>query len=113
DDRGEVSGKRWMGVGLSVGGEDRWRMLAIMKERNYIREFEFMMKRKSGEARLVAFSAEPLELRGEHCWLTVGRDITERKRAEEALRESEQRFAKAFRASPDGLIITRQSDGFI
>ena len=29
------------------------------------------------------FSAEPMDLRGEHCWLTIGRDITERKHAEE------------------------------
>jgi PAS domain S-box-containing protein len=40
-------------------------------------------------------------------------DIAERKRAEEALRESEERFSKAFRASPYGLAITRQSDGVI
>jgi PAS domain S-box-containing protein len=112
-DRDEVIGKSTIDLGLHVDASDRWRMLAILKERNYVRDFEFMMKRKSGETRLVAFSAEPLELRGEHCWLTVGRDITERKRAEEALRESEERFAKAFRASPDGLIITRQSDGVI
>src|SRR5262249_57208767 len=112
-DRNEVIAKSTIDLGLYVDPADRRRMLAVLKERNYVRDFEFMMKRKSGEARLVTFSAEPLELRGEHCWLTVARDITERKRAEEALRESEQRFAKAFRASPDGLIITRQSDGFI
>jgi PAS domain S-box-containing protein len=112
-DRHEVIGRSTIDLGLYVDTSDRQRMLAILKERNYVRDFEFMIKRKSGETRLVAFSAEPLELRGEHCWLTVGRDITERKRAEEALRESEERFAKAFRASPDGLIITRQSDGVI
>jgi len=112
-DRDEVIGKSPIDLGLYVDPSDRRRMLAILKERNYVRDFEFMMKRKSGETRLVAFSAEPLELRGEHCWLTVARDITERKRAEEALRESEERFAKAFRASPDGLVITRQSDGVI
>jgi PAS domain-containing protein len=39
---------------------------------------------------LVSFSAEPLELRGEHCWLTIGHDITDRRLAEEALRRSEE-----------------------
>jgi PAS domain S-box-containing protein len=38
-------------------------------------------------------------------------DITERKRAESALRQSEERFAKAFRASPAALSITRLADG--
>src|SRR5215467_11980507 len=40
-------------------------------------------------------------------------DITERKRAEEALRESEERFSKAFQASPDALVISRIADGVI
>ncbi|MBK9207058.1 MAG: PAS domain S-box protein [Anaerolineales bacterium] len=38
-------------------------------------------------------------------------DITERKRAEDALIESEERFHKAFRSSPVGMVITRASDG--
>jgi len=40
-------------------------------------------------------------------------DISERKQSEEALRESEERFAKAFAASPDSLAIVRLSDGVI
>ncbi len=40
-------------------------------------------------------------------------DITERKRAEDSLRESERKFATAFRASPDALVICRQEDGTI
>ena len=41
----------------------------------------------------------------------VCRDISERKRAEETLRESEEKFARIFRMSPDALIICRLSDG--
>jgi PAS domain S-box-containing protein len=112
-DRDEVIGRSPIDLGLYVDPADRRRMVAILEEQNYVRDVEFAMKRKSGEKRLVSFSAEPLELHGEHCWLTIAHDITESKRAEEALRESEERFAKAFRASPDGLIITRRSDGAI
>ena len=38
-------------------------------------------------------------------------DITERKQAEEQLRLSEEKFATAFRASPDSVNLTRKSDG--
>ncbi len=46
-------------------------------------------------------------------WVGFVVDLTQRKQAEQALRTSEDRFAKAFRASPDGLVIVRLSDGRI
>ena len=41
----------------------------------------------------------------------VGRDITSRKNAEEELKNSEEKFFKAFQASPDSLTLTELSTG--
>jgi PAS domain S-box-containing protein len=48
---------------------------------------------------------ELLELQG------IGKDITERHRAIEELRQSEERFAGVFRGSPVAIAIVRQGDG--
>jgi len=45
--------------------------------------------------------------------LGVNVDITDRKRADEAIRASEELFARAFRSSPDAMVISRLSDGQI
>src|SRR5262249_18402105 len=88
--RDEVVGKSWTLFDFLVDPADRQRARAILKEQNYICAFGMAGKRKSGETRLARLSTEPLELRGEGCWLTIVHDITERKRAEEALRKSEE-----------------------
>ncbi len=43
--------------------------------------------------------------------IAVGRDVTNRKKAEEELRNSEEKFFKAFQASPDSLTLTELSSG--
>jgi PAS domain S-box-containing protein len=45
--------------------------------------------------------------------LAIVRDITIHKEVDEALRESEERFSKAFRCNPDSMVITRLEDGTI
>jgi PAS domain S-box-containing protein len=72
--------------------------------------FEGPMITKAGEKRFTQVSAQSLELDSERCYVFAANDITERKRAEEALRRSEENFRKAFEASPASGGIIRARD---
>jgi PAS domain S-box-containing protein len=73
---------------------------------------EIVQQRKDGAWLSVLSSVSLLKNEAGHPIgaVAVNRDISDRRRAERALRESEERFAKAFRASPAGLAISRASD---
>ena len=61
-------------------------------------------RRKSGEIYYSEFSAKPISYAGEACLLAQSRDITNRKRAEEALLKSEEKFRDLFENAPLGYL---------
>lgn len=93
--------------------EDCWSEIrqAMDERRDYTIEFRFYhadgsLRWMEGRGKAVySEKGEPVRLYG------IGIDITGRKRAEEALHESEERFAKAFNSSPLVLTITELKTG--
>jgi PAS domain S-box-containing protein len=91
----EVIGRKSLDLGVYANPEDRQKAIAHLKEKGFLRDFEVQIRRKSGELRWASLSAERIEIHGEECLLSIIEDITERKQAEQALLESEQRLKRA------------------
>ncbi len=75
--------------------------------------YEHRLLRKDGSLFYAEAQAKMVRVGKRTLRMTALRDITERKQAEQALRESEEKYAKAFRNSPDAVTITRMADGQI
>jgi PAS domain S-box-containing protein len=67
---------------------------------------------KKGELKDVAIKANVIELRGKRLLQGIFRDITDRKRAEEALQEAKTRFEALFETANE-LIITTDVEGWV
>jgi PAS domain S-box-containing protein len=100
-----------MGIWLDAAARDR--AFADLRASGRIRDREITFHRKSGEAFVVLFSCELVEMAGQPVALTNMLDITARKRAEAGLRLSEEKFAKAFAANPAAMALTQLADGRI
>jgi PAS domain S-box-containing protein len=68
-------------------------------------------RRKDGSLIYVEITGHQLEFEGRPAMLILAQDITERERAEAALRESEEKFAKVFKSAPVLISITDFADG--
>ncbi|HUV01762.1 MAG TPA: PAS domain S-box protein [Bacteroidales bacterium] len=68
--------------------------------------FEALHTRKDETVFPVEISARKVDIEGVKYYQSICRDITERKQAEETLKESEDRFRKIFEESPVGIAMT-------
>jgi PAS domain S-box-containing protein len=90
--REETIGHTAVELGLWAKPGDRARMIQLLKEQGRVQNEEFDFRMKSGEIRTWLFSAEPINIGGEPCLISMTIDITELKRAEEELRFTDAAF---------------------
>ncbi|HXI51574.1 MAG TPA: PAS domain S-box protein, partial [Candidatus Saccharimonadales bacterium] len=85
-------------------GEKSAQITALVEEHGGHR-FEWAGRRFDGNEIPLEVFVTQIRVGGQRLNVTVSRDITERKRTEAALRESEQKFRGLFEASSDGILI--------
>ncbi len=98
--REEVVGHSALELGIWANPEDRSKMFKTLEEQGRLKDFETRFRRKSGEIMYALISAEVIEMAGQQYMLGLTHDITARKLAEIALRESEERFSRFFTPVP-------------
>ncbi len=92
-----------------VDPERRRELMHLLDEKGFVRDFETQMRRKDGGLQWISINSRVVRDREGKVLYREGtnQDITERKRAEEALAESEQRYRTAIENSNDGVAIIK------
>jgi len=95
--RDEVIGQTTFLLNIWPNLQDRVRMIDRLTSERSVRNLDVSMRTKSGDLLHFLISTELVMLGRTRCLVTVGHDITERKRAEEALRDAQEELARRVR----------------
>lgn len=107
----EFIGASLVDLGLWVDPNERKYLVEQLLDARTIQDREFQIRRKDGSIRTVLGSAHCVELDGHCCLMGSIIDITRRKQAAAAERESRALLRKIFHASPAPIFISRLRDG--
>jgi PAS domain S-box-containing protein len=105
--RGEVVGRSSLpgDIGIWARSEDRETLVRGLRESDEAMNMETQFRRKDGSLFTGMMSAKIIEIEGEIYTLAITRDITERKLADDLIKDSESRFRAAFANAPVGMAL--------
>ncbi len=85
-DREEVLGRTSMELGIWVDLNDRKRWVEVLRQRSVFRDMMVRLRKKNGEVFWTQNSSSLIEVEGVRCVLTVVRDVSAAKAAEEEIK---------------------------
>ncbi|NOR88506.1 MAG: PAS domain S-box protein, partial [Bacteroidales bacterium] len=101
----EVIGKTTTEINILSDPSQRDEVSKIIRKKGSVQNVDVDILTKNGEIRHGIFSAHLIEINGEDCMFSTFNDITDRKNAEQALKESEELMSLFMDSATDGFML--------
>lgn len=98
--RDDIVGRSVYEIDVLESAENKELAVERQNERRTIPQMESLVRLSDGSRKFVVIAGQPIEVGEEGCMLFTYMDLEPRKKVEAALRQSEERFSKAFRLTP-------------
>lgn len=109
-ERDDVLGRPFHEINVLHNAQHHARAIQALTSHTTIRPQESSIRTTDGDLRSVLVAGQPITMSGRPCMLFTFIDLETRKRTELSLRQSEERFAKAFRMAPVPMVVCVQSN---
>ena len=106
----QLLGKTTYEIDLFKEADKRQLAIERLSVGETIPQMEARIDLPDGGSKWVIVAGQPLEVGDEACMLFTFADLERQKKAEDSLRQSEERFEKSFRSSPSATILLRATD---
>ena len=107
--RDEMTGKSSLEINIWKDIEDRNKVVKMLREKGSCENYEAVFVRKDGMEITGIMSAKVIDLQGVPHIISITRDITQRKKTEEALYRSEEKYRIMMEQAADSVIMHDQS----
>ena len=104
-----IIGRKTLDFRAWIKDEDREIFLSDIKKFGQVDKKDLLWRKSDGEYRNILFSSRSMKFRNEIILINVGWDITELKRIEKALKDSEEMFRNPVENSPVGVYLYQDS----
>jgi len=109
--RDEALGKSTLDLNIWPDPAVRSDFVQKLQAQGSVKDFEGVMLNRTGNPKAVLLSANVVKIEGKPHMLAVASDVSAIKKTQKALEESEEKFRKAFMASPDAITMSRIETG--
>jgi len=99
----EIIGKTAVDLNFWASLGERERMIQTLQNKTAIHNYELQFRNKSGQERTALLSIETIDIDGEACFLSISSDISDRQKAETALREAEEKYRNIYENALSGI----------